>query len=299
MAFLFNDTLQSYALGPGTPTGFEQKGLVFLSQFEEPASPTPAPGYYERQGVIYALFGQIAWPVDADLSGSSTATTSVAYYTLKDLTDPGTPGTLQLASCDPVSLQSATLLSVVFESDGSVSLSAPGAKINSLLPVDQYADWWLVQVTASFGSITVGGISVVTVTCSLAVSGQVLISGAVLTTNIPVSTLWNTSSGINQWLFTGPPNGVYFGEFAATTTLETLPWFPNPAPTVRSLDSQMVVELMSQFNPNARLTQGVVELMSNFVPNARCTQMVVELIIAGAQGGLFPEYIKSRHKPSH
>ena len=298
-SYIFNDTLQTYPPGPGFPANFHGLGIVFLSQFSSPPSPTPAPGYYERTGIIYELFGTIAFPLDADLALYPTNATTVCWATLSN---NGAPGTVQLFSTDPANptTGSQPLATVVFEPDASVSIAVPGAaKINSLIPIFPYDTWEFFQLTASFGSILIGTDVFVTVNCYLAVNGTVLISNAIFVTNVLVSGLWNAAPSVNQWVFTGPANGQFFGEFAATQTIETLPFFPNPGTPLASHNSQMVVELMEQFSPNARMTQGVVELVTQYTPNARVTQMVVELIVSNTAGGGFPEYIKRHQAPGH
>lgn len=281
------------------PSGFHGLGIVFLSEFSTPPSPTPAPGYYERTGIVYELFGQIAFPLDVDLALYPTNQTTVCWATLSN---NGKPGTLNLFSTDPANPISGAqiLASVVFEADASVSIAAPGApKINSLVPIFPYNTWALFQLTAFFGSVLIGGQFYVSITASLAVNGKVLISSGVFVTNILVSGLWNAAPSANQWVFTGAANGQFFGEFAATQTIETLPFYPNPGSPLASHDSQMVVELMEQFAPNARLTQGVVELMTQYAPHARTSQMVVELIISNTAGGAFPEYVKRHQAPGN
>ena len=281
MAFLVEDNLQSYSVGPGIPSGFNDVGIVFGSEFLEPASPTPAPGYYERQGIVYELFGQIAWPVNGDLTATSAVTTSIGFYTLSN---NGLPATLLLSSTNPVTLGQIVLLQTRFEADGTISLVAPGVPaVNSLIPVFLYDTWMFIQVTASFSSYTSSGNTFISVTGSLAVNGEVMIAGFVFFTDILVSATWNAGFSINQWNFVGAPNGQFFGGFYITDDIQALPWFPQPADVINSLDSQMIIELQ-QNSPNVvgRMTQGILELNRQVGSrNGRMTQAIVELMHNG------------------
>jgi hypothetical protein len=301
-AYIFQDNLQSYSPGPGAPTNFNGLGIVFESEFFDFTTgphPTPAPGFYERTGIGYGLFGQIAFPLNADLAAFPTAVTTVVWATLSQNFNPGL---LSLSSTDPSNPTNQTvLLGMNLEGDASVSITAPGAtKVNSLAPIPWQETWLLFQLVAGFGSTLVGGTAVVTVSVDLAVGGQILLSGALLVTNIAVSSLWNSASSVNQWIFTGVSNGQFFGEFSGTTDAQTLPFYPFPASTVNSHLSQAIVELGEITPSNARVTQGIVELMGESPSNARLTQAIVELIHSlGGGAGVFPEYVKRHHAPGN
>lgn len=283
-SYLFNDTLQSYGAGPGFPNGFDGVGIVFGSNFIDTGSivsPSPAPGYYEKTGIIYELFGQIAFPVNALLSNNPTSQTSVAFYTLSN---DFNPGTVQLCSTNPTSpFAQIVLLQTVIEQDASISLLAPGAtKANSLLPLQISNTWMLVQVTAQLSTYVSGGSTYISVLASCAVNGQVLIVNTLFLTTILVSATWNNSATINQWMFSGGPNGQFFSEFAATTDIEPLPFYPNLSGTVHCFDSQMVTEVLAKFpNGNLRLSQAITELTSNSPRNVRMSQSIVELLYNG------------------
>lgn len=281
MTFLVDDDLQSYSVGNGTPTGFNAVGIVFGSEFLEPASPTPAPGYYERTGIIYELFGQIAYPVNGLLAGSAVNSTTIGFYTLSN---NGLPGTLLLSSTNPSTLGQIVLLQTRFEADGTVSLVAPGVNPkNSLVPVFLYDTWMFIQVTASFSQYPVSGVPFIAITADLAINGEMMITGFVFFTSIPLSATWDGGSNINQWNFVGAPNGQFFGGFYITDDIQSLPWFPNPAMTVNALDSQMIIELQQQ-SPNiaGRLSQAIVEIQRQVSNrNARATQIIVEIMHNG------------------
>jgi hypothetical protein len=281
MSTLVQDDLQSYSVGPGIPAGFNDVGIVFGSEFLEPASPTPAPGYYERVGIVYELFGQIAWPTNGLLAGSSTPTTTVGFYTLSN---NGLPATLLLSSTNPTTLGQIVLLQTKFEADGTISLIAPGvAPKNSLVPVFLYDTWMFVQVTASFSQYTLSGNTLIAITADLAINGEPMITGFVFFTSVLLSSTWNGGSNFNQWNFVGAPNGQFFGGFYITNDIQSLPWFPQPATIINALDSQIIVELQ-QNSPNiaGRITQGIVELQQQpSSRNGRMTQGIVELMHNG------------------
>lgn len=290
----FDDNLQSYSAGPGIPSGFQTQGIVFVSEFEQPASPTPAPGFYERTGIVYGLFGSIAYPVDANLASTATQNATTVWATLSA---NGQPGTVELFSTDPTNPTTGAqpVISVIVEPDATVSVSCPGAtKVNSQIPIFPYLTWNLFQMTCAFSALP-GTPPLLIVGVELYVNGTFMLSASIVT-NINVLGLWNGLPTINQWVFTGPPNGQFFGEFYADDTVETLPFYPFPGTPLNSHVSQIITELGMQYSPNARLTQAITELVTQYSPNARCTQMIVELIVAqGAPAGGFPEYVK-RHQ---
>lgn len=297
-AYLFDDNLQSYAPGSGFPAGFFGNGIGFINQFiDGSASPTPSPiGFYENAGIYFAFFGTAcAFPVNSSLASYFTGTTTVAWwgFTEGQTFFPG-PGSVQLASIDPVAFIGPTLLSVEFQSDNSVSLVTPGDSVNSLAQCFDFFTWTFFSMTVQFG--TTG--TYVTVTVSLYVNGQQLIAPTTLVSNILVSSLYNATPGINQWNF---GNG-YYGYLAATSGIEALPFYPAPSGTINAKSPQLVAEFANlPVQPYARSAQVVAEF-GNLPPPpfAWSPQLIVEIIIAGLiSGGVFPEYIKARARPAH
>jgi len=281
--YIINDNLQSYSPGSGAPNNFNGIGIVFGSQFIRGSanpSPSPAPGFYEKTGIYYSLFGQIAFPLNANLAGYPTQNTTVIWSALGDGSVSFNPGTLILASTDPSNPNNIiNLLEISVESDGSITGSMLGAKVNSLNQNWYPKTWQIFQVDANFTSDLIGSIHYIGCTFSVAVNGIVVISNAILTSTIQTASTWNGSPDVNQWIWTGTPNGQNYGEFAITAALETIPTYPN-AGSPKALISQMVVEqLLLPSDANVRVSQMIVEQMllpSN--ANARISQMVVELI---------------------
>jgi hypothetical protein len=269
-SYLFNDNLQSYTPGPNqVPNGFQLNGITFTYEFiNGSTSPTPSPvGFYENTGIYYYFYGTyVSWPIDANLSTSFTAQTSVAWWGWAQDPQIDTPGSIQLASTDPSNpTVSQTLLTIHFETDNSVSFIAPGApKVNSLVQSFQYNTWQYYSLTTSFSSTIVGGVQVVTVTASLYLNGVELISSTTLITTVPVSTLWNISPGVNQWNF---QSGVY-GYLGATNDIEPLPFYTNPSATINVKSPQMIAEFTNLPSPpNARVAQIIAEIMQAVVPS--------------------------------
>ncbi len=283
-AYIVNDNLQSYSPGSGHPAGFTDNGIAFTTLFVDgSASPTPSPvGFYENAGIYYKYFGTaLQFPTVPNLATYSTSSTTVCWWGWGQ--DPAfPPGGLQLVSQSPsVPSNEFTLLDVVFQPDNSVSLIAPGATaMNSLAQVFDYYTWTFFQLTAQFGSTVSGGITVVTVTVSMAVNGVSIFSGVTFITSVPVASLWNGISSINEWLF---PTANY-GYFVITSDIQTLPFYPAPVVTRNAKAPQMIAEVVNLPNP----------------PNARVAQMIVEIIMGGfSSGGVLPEYIKSRARVGH
>jgi hypothetical protein len=283
-AYIFDDNLQSYSPGNGYPNGFQGNGTIFTNRFiNGAASPTPSPvGFYENQGIYFSFFGDgLAFPTTPNLPTYSTDETSVAWWAWGE--DPQfAPGGLQLISQNPgVPNNVFTLLEVQFQADNSVSLIVPGAApLNSLAQVFDYFTWTFFSLTAAFSSTVVGGVTVVTVTVSMSVNGVSIFSGEFFASGVPVASLWNTLPSINEWVF---PTANY-GYLAATTDLQSLPFYPAPGTTINAKSTQMIAEFANLPSP----------------PDARVAQLIVEIVLANfVQGGTIPEYIKSRARPGH
>jgi len=284
-AYVFNDNLQSYSPGSGYPSGFDGSGVVFTHDFiDGSASPTPSPvGFYENTGIYFSFFGDaLEFPPTAAAGSTATGTTSVAWWGWGQ--DPQfPPGGLQLLSINPGNPSNVfTLLTVQFEIDNSITIKAPGAGfVNSLAQVFDYFTWTFFSLNASFGTTVSGGVTVVTVTVNLNVNGVSVFSGVTLITTVPTSSLWNLISGINQWHFS---TGNY-GYLAATSDIQSLPFYPAPSATINAKAPQMIAEFVNLPAP----------------PQAWAAQLIVEIIISGLaiSGGVFPEYIKSRARPGH
>jgi len=285
---IFNDTFQSYNAGNGVPAGFQLEGIVFNDLFINTGSqpsPTPAPGFYEKTGIIYLLFGSIRFPTNVNLNNYITQNTSVWWSTYGDGNVSLSPGTFTLASVNPVSPYSRLdLLSVIFALDGSITVSISGASPTANTQEQDWyiKTWQLFQLDVTIFSLPKSGVNYFAFTFSLAVDGKVLMANNSQTSNIPISTSWNNSATCNAWIFTGPANGQYFSEIAATTDLQTVPFFPNPGGVIHAFNSQMVTELIKIPLNNARTSQMIVERMKQSnVTNARVSQMIVELIRKG------------------
>lgn len=282
-AYVFNDDLQSYSPGSGYPSGFHGSGVVFGHNFVNgSASPTPSPvGFYENTGIYFDFFGDdVTFPDDTLLAGFATDSTTVSWWAWGQ--DPQfPPGGLQLISVNPGTLAQQTLLKVQFELDNSVTLIAPGAaNINSLFQVFDYFTWTFFSLSAFFSSTIIGGTTVVTVTVNMYANGVPIFSSVNIITTVPVVTLWNLLPGINQWNF---PTAFY-GYLAATSDIQSLPFYPAPAVSINAKSTQMIAEFA---NLPAK-------------PHARAAQLIVEIVIAGfVAGGALPEYIKSRARPGH
>lgn len=284
-SYIFEDYFNSYSPGPGIPTGFQGQGIVFTSQFIDTSvgpPPTPAPGFYERTGKIYELFGTISYPVNANLAFTGTLQTSVWWETFGFGNTSFSPVLLNLTSTDPAHPTSQlSLLTILIESDGSLSGLVPGAgKKNTLSQVWFPLTWQMFQVRVSLGNTLIGGVSYIVVTYYVAVDGVVVLNNVIAITNVPVASTWDGAGDVNQWNFTGSPNGQILGMFAATATLETIPSFVSPATTIHSLASQLVVEqLKLPSNQKGRVSQLIVE-QAKFPSNrnARVSQIIVELM---------------------
>ena len=300
--FIFNDTFQTYPPGNGYPSGFANNGPIFDSTFINTGaqpSPSPAPGFYEKTGIIYFLFGKISFPLNTDLAAYPTNATTIAWSTLSTA---GVPGTVQLASIDPVALTGPTLLTFQFEADNSVSLVAPGApKVNSLVQSFQGTTWDFYSMNVTFGIATVGGTDYITVTANLYLNGLPLMTGAFFQTSVTVASTWNNAPTVNQWSFLGGQPGEYFSEIAATADIETLPFYPNPGSPIHVLTSNVMAEIVNLPPPgNARTSQIAAEFVNlPPPPNARTSQFIVELISKGSQGGGSLDYIKSHQRAAH
>ena len=276
IAYIFNDNLQGYSPGNGVPSGFFENGITFDSEFIlGSASPTPSPiGYYENTGIYYVLFGgPISFPVNSLLSSYGTATTTVAWQGIAISAQVHYPGSIVISAIDPFSLQGPALLKVQFQADNSVSLLAPGATtINSLVQSFTWLDWQFYSLTASYSAV--GGFAVIT--ASLYLNNIPLISGAVMVTTFPVTSLWNTLAPINQWNF---QSGVY-GYLGATSDIQPLPFYPSPVTPRHAKATQMMAELINLPSPgNARVSQIISEFANlPSPPNARVSQLIVEII---------------------
>ena len=285
--FVFNDDFSSYPLGPGFPSGWANNGSA-SGEFDQPASPTPAPGYYEKSGNIFKLTGQMEFPPSSSLGGVSNETT--VWWTTIGIPDVATAafsvGQLELCSTNPTTQAQAGLVSVILEADYTISVAVNGAaKVNTEQQVIFPFTWQQIQFNAIFGSQIVGGINLVTVAFSLAVNGAIWINrlGSPVISGTQVANLWNAASSFNQWLLTGANQlgaNTYFSEIAATTTNESVPSYPNPALTVNSLVSQLAIDVI-KVPPfvDGRVTQVIVETAK--IPTtrfARMTQIIVEII---------------------
>lgn len=272
-SYLFNDTFQSYSLGNGTPTGFWQDGVVFTSQFRQFASP----GLSGNTGIVYALFGTIAWPVNSLTGGTVVTSTSVFWSSLGFGQNTGT---LQLAYVGPgPNYNTVVPLQVIYEFDGSVSVLVAGApKVNSLISVVQQNVWMYNQLVVSVGGVIIGGVQYLAFDFAMSVNGElVLNSSGFITSAVVVNA--TVGIGINQWQFT--VGNSYLGEIVATSDLQSIPFYPNPGSPLHARNSQLAVEVikMNQFR-QGRVSQLAVELVK--APNsrnARTSQIIVELIL--------------------
>jgi hypothetical protein len=285
---IINDTLQTYTPGPGVPAGFQTTNVVFSAEFINfnlGRPPTPAPGFYERQGIGFFFFGNnLQFPTQNNLASYPVMSTSVFWAGF------GFPefGLLSLSDSPPY--QGPTLLTTKLEADYSVSISIPNvANANSLKQVYYENTWQYWQLNIQIGSIVIGGVAYATVEYQLAVDGvQVFNTGVAYVSGIQVSTMYLGFPVVNAWQWTG---SVYYGEFTIYNGLTAFPFFPNPGITIDMLASQEVVEYVSMPNSNSmRKSQDVVETVQ--IPsnrNMRKSQDVVEIVIAGAfnQGGGF------------
>jgi hypothetical protein len=282
-AYVFDDNLQSYSPGTGYPTGFHGTGLVFdNSFFNGSSSPTPSPvGFYENAGIVFAFDGDaLTFPDNSDLGTEHTSNTTVAWWALGQ--DPQfPPGGLQLFSVNPSTLVPQTVLQVSFESDNSVSLIAPGfPKVNSLFQVFDYFTWTFFSLSAAFSKGVSHGVSVLAMNIDMYVNGVAIFTNVSIVTSIPISSLWDLLPTINQWNFTT----AYYGYLAATSDIQPLPFYPAPAATINAKSPQLIAEFANLPAP----------------PKADAAQLIVEIAIAGfIPGGVFPEYIKSRHRAGH
>lgn len=288
MAELINDTLQSYAPGPGVPNQFNGFGIVFNSEFIDTGtipSPSQAPGFYEKVGIIYALFGTISYPINALLSSIAVQQSTVYWSTLAPLGGTSSPGVFSLSNTSPTTpFNQIVLLQVSFPSDNSVSINIPGNNpFNSLIPAFLYDTWHEYSLAVTIGSVTISGVLYYTVTVSMTVDGFPILTGISAVTSIPLSASWNNAATVNQWLFTGIANGDYFSEFAITNDIQSLPWYPNLVMTRNARMSQDVVELIMQpLSRNVRMSQAITELIAQpSTRNARMSQAIVELILQG------------------
>lgn len=274
-SYLFNDTLQSYAVGNGTPSGFWQVGTVFTSAFQQFASP----GLAGNTGIVYALFGTIAFPTNNLTPGTLVTQTSVFWSALGNGVNTGTT---QLAYVGPgPTFNTAIPVQVIFEADGSISVLVAGVnKFNSLTAVVQQNVWMYCQLEVLIGSIAIGPNTFLTFDVQLGVNGKLLIdTGGPAISSIVVNGA--VGVGINQWQYL-VGNG-YLGEIVATSDIQTIPFFPNPGSPMHARISQIAVEAikMNQFR-QGRVSQVAVELATQpTTRNARISQIIVELIMKG------------------
>lgn len=273
-SYIINDTLQSYSLGPGLPTGFDSLG-TFVSEFDQTASP----GLAGKTGIYYRLFGNVWYPSNTFLGGTLVTATSVFWEVLGGINaGPGSgTGTFIFDYVNPVSFTGSTPIQVIFENDGTVSVAVTGAtKVNSFVPVVQNGVWMYCQLNLSVGSITILGVTYLTFAFQLAVNGQVVINEtAPIISAITVDP--SVGVGINRWKL----NTGLFGELVFTSGLEAIPFYPNPGSAIYNRNSQLVVETiqMNQFR-QGRISQLAMELIK--APNsrnARISQIIVELIL--------------------
>jgi hypothetical protein len=283
---IINDTLQSYAPGPGQPAGFQLKGIVFNSEFinfNTIRPPRPSPGWYERQGIGYFLFGGPAqYPVDTQVSLFPVTDTSVFWATW----GPPGVGVLSLRSLSATPpYDGPTPLSFRIEDDYSLSSVIPGVPtINSLKQVYYLGIWQFWQVNCSLGLAVVSGVTIVTVAFTVIVDGVVVLSSLPVNSGIPAASMYLGSNVINAWQFLGPQPGAYFGEFAIYDGLQPHPFYPNQAVTVNMRASQFAMEhARVPLVNNIRASQMIVETIQK--PgnrNMRASQMIVEIILNGA-----------------
>lgn len=282
---IINDTLQGYSPGNGQPAGFQLKGIVFNSEFinfNTIRPPRPSPGWYERQGIGYFLFGGPAqYPVDNQLSLFPVSDTSVFWATW----GPPGIGILSLLSLDAnPPYNGPTVLSFKIEADYSLSSVIPGVPtINSLKQVYFEGIWQFWQVNASIGLTVVGGVTFVTVAFTVIVDGVIVLSSLPVTTGIPAASMYLGSNVVNAWQFLGPQPGAYFGEFSIYDGLQPHPFYPNPGVSVNMRMSQVVMEHIRQPPNKIRASQMVTEVVRKPSDrNMRASQMVVEIILNGA-----------------
>lgn len=283
MSVLINDNFSGYTPGPSQfPTGFQGSGIVFNTSIVVPGSPTPAPGFYEKTGNLYILFGEIVYPTTANLASTVGTQTTAWWTTLTPNATNCSGGTLSVAITDPIAPHNRTnLINVVCQVDGSVSLVIPGVStiLNTLTQVIFPYTFQIFQLDVLVGTAIIGGTTYITVTPGLAVNGIVYFSGIPYTTNI-ISSASPIGADLNSWYFNGPANGVYWSEIVILDTLASLPSYQNPVTPLHAFESQIILETMElPNNQNARLTQSIVEVAK--LPNnsnARLTQAVIEII---------------------
>jgi hypothetical protein len=285
--FIFDDDFSSYTLGPGIPNGFAVASTGGSGEFDQPTPPpTPAPGFYEQTGKIFKLSGGIDYP--ATPGGIAATAQTTVWWTTLGIPDTATAGfavgLLNLSSQNPSPpFAVAGLLQVILEADYTLSVLVNGAtKANTLVQAIYPYTWQIIQLIAQFGVHIILGVTYVAITFSLVVNGEILINAVNKVSSTPVSDLWDNSSDMNQWQFTG--GGIlgantYFSEIAATADIQPIPSYPS-AGAPNALVSQMAVDVISvPSSRNGRATQLIVEAIkqpSN--RDARVSQMIVELI---------------------
>lgn len=278
---LVNDTLQTYSAGPGFPNNFGSNNVIFNAEFinfNTIRPPTPAPGFYERQGIGFFFFGNnLQFPLNANLSSYAVSDTSVFWAGFNFASF----GLLSLQATPPYN--GPTLISFKLESDYSITANIPGVPfINSLKQVYFENTWQYYQIDISIGIAIVGGVHVATVQFSMAVDGVPIFVTAGGTTTIPIADMYLNSNLVNAWQWTG---SSYYGEFTIYQGLQPIPYYPNGSATIKMLASQMVMEYVKLPSETIRISQIVNEVIQKPAQrNVRASQMVIELILAGAFG---------------
>lgn len=308
MAYLVQDNFQSYSPGNGYPSGFVNNGTVFQSYFTDASSIAQPPDFdtfWERSGIIYVLQGDIQYPVLADTGSTLSTDTSVFWATLGSGAQFGSPiGMASLYNATPAPALSTEVMTLVLESDASITISAPGAvSVNTLLPFFSANCWTYFQMDVSCSAYLSGGVAYLQLTVSLAVNGNVVISGAVFQTTLAVLGLPTGTAQVSQWGYQGGSslNKSYFGEFAITNDLQAFPTWPFPGSPINNRISGVnteVVKIPDTSVRNMRLSGAnteVVKAPSN--RNMRLSQLVVEIIISTAGSANYPQYIKPRNRP--
>lgn len=300
--FIFNDTFVEYSAGPLIPNSFQAGpgniGLLFNSLIIDTGtqpSPSPAPGFYEKTGNVYFLFGPISFPINNNLADNVTPTTSVFWSTLALAGNTSSPGVLILCTTNPETPDNPiVILTTAFEADNSLSILVPGAQpLNTLFQSYSYDTWHDFMIIVQLRSLVIDGVSYIVVSLSLMINGLLYFDGVQLVSNIALSSTWNGQATLNQWIFNGIANGDYFSEIAATTDIQTLPFYPNPVDTVNALMSTATVEtIQKSFSPSGRTSQLVVETVEQPIRKARMSQAVVELILKGTFSGQQGFYVR-------
>ena len=278
---LVNDTLQTYGVGRGFPANFSSDNIIFDAEFinfNTIRPPTPAPGFYERQGIGFFFFGNnLQFPLNANLSSNAVSDTSVFWAGFNFASF----GLLSLQATPPY--YGPTLISFKLESDYSITANIPGVPfINSLKQVYFENTWQYYQIDISIGIAIVGGVHVATVQFSMAVDGVPIFVTAGGTTTIPIADMYLNSNLVNAWQWSG---SSYYGEFTIYQGLQPIPYYPNSVGPINMLESQAVIEYAKLPSESIRVSQMVNETVQKpSERNARVSQMVIELILAGSFG---------------